>query len=526
MKSVIRGAVVVAMFTASCATSAPTRTTTTTAATSSTITLPPAAAETTTSSAVPAASEITLPGGGTLSVPPGAVSAGGRVEASASQSPGDNAAPGLEAVTDPVSLTVEGGTLLTPALLRYPLPIPDVDVAYVAGTWTGDAWAPVWGTYENGVFTAALEHFSVWRVFRWDLRRLAEVAFEKVYSIADTSALTCVAGPLPAGYEIRLDDAGTALSGCAEVNDGHTTIRVKNRRQATMSLELAEGWVASLEGAGDFTAMITNALFNSTGRTFILIPGGETAVIEGDPAIGAATTMPVLQDMFSWALDGLLYAGEVYSLGAKRAGSKDNWSILVRANSERLGEFKNQWECLTASAEFVSAAGEAKAFDQAVAESLIPAIWKCATTVLVDGLKALVSLFTTPLRMLWQLGEFAIDLGTDRRLHVKRTQAVASCDANALADSARAHNVAEGRAAANGLSHIGKHACIDGYALAYHRLNSNPKISDLLIFRDDGGRWTVIFEGSNDDFASILPIATFNRLLADIEKTSDERADI
>ena len=328
-----------------------------------------------------------------------------------------------------VEITVVGGALTGEATVSWPVDPPDDGSTPVIATWVDGTWTPVPSVYDDasGTVTATVDHLSWWQPWTWDLGAIAERAFSSFYGIADTSAAPCDAPDLTDGYRATIENMGTALSGCASVIDGTFEVSVKNRRQSSFSIELFDGWTGSVNGGGDFSSMLTQSLLDLSGRRFVIIPGGETAVIRGTVAPGARVSMPVLQDLFTWTIDGLMLAGQVYALGSGYVGDTSTVASVVRQTSDRLEKLRDGIECVAdANGLLTSATGTSD--PSAAATELLPTIWSCGKLLAPEGspiavLSALVSLAFTPFVMIYQLGEMGVDIFTGedtRRLIVWR----------------------------------------------------------------------------------------------------------
>lgn len=364
-----------------------------------------------------------LPGGGQLVVPAGAVDGDARFRVDTAD-PGTAAPPEMEPVLGPWSIDVVGGRLLDTVSLEADLPPLTEGAAYVAATWDGRMWQPVLAEYDpaRGRFATQMEHFSIWGVFVWGIGELVTQAMQSVFGFVDTSELPCDAGPLTDGYGAWITDMGDAFSGCARIVDGRIVAEIKNRRYASFTIELADGFTATVQGAQEFSAFITERLFNLTSRRFVVIPGGSTVVIEGEVPPGGHVSMPVEQDMFSWAVDGIFFALSVFALGTRAAGDTATTAIKTAATGELLNEFSDLFNCVSSGWELGSDV-VLPDLDRDIAGGITDTAVNCAKAaggVASQILGTLIGLVTTPIILLWELFELAKDVGKDRDLMVTR----------------------------------------------------------------------------------------------------------
>ena len=404
-----------------------------TAATTTTATTVPAVESTTSMSSTTLATdgqaEWTVPADGlsvditddlSIEIPAGAITPGAtlRVEAG---SPGEDALTEMSSAGDAVLLEVDDGVIESPVALTFDVPPPAEGETPIVARWDGSTWIPIGGTYDpaTGTVTVLTDQFSWWKPWTWNIGNILRSTFTAFFGDVDTRALDCASEPTP-GYLATLTNAESAFSGCAKVADGELEITIKNRRRGAFVIELAKGWNGEVVDAFDFSSMLTESLYNSTSRRFLVVPGGETAVIRGTLAPGGRASMPVSQDLFSWSIDTLLYALSVYSVGSKAAGSVDDLSSVIRQTEDRLSQLRDGLTCLQGNANWLDAAVNRPNSAEAI-EDLAPTIWQCAKTAFRDGaagvIALLVDLVLTPFRQIYKLGEMAVDIarGVDNR---------------------------------------------------------------------------------------------------------------
>ncbi len=416
------------------------------------------AAPTTSAAAAPAATEATtlpwtVPASGgslavsssiTLVVPAGAVTAGASVVTSVG-SPGTAALEGMDPVAAPVQIEVVNGQLASPVTLQFKVPAPTVpgDVPVIAN-WDGTAWQPQLSSFDASTSTLSLltDHLSWWQPWTWHLGTVVKNTFNTFFGDVDTSAPGCDAPNLAGGYQAVLTNKGDAFDGCV-TNDGDgLDIRIKNRRRGAFSIELAPGWTGQVVNAINLSTSITQEIFNSTGRTFVIVPGGETAELHGQLNPGKWVSMPVEQDLFSWSIDTLLFAGQVFAAASGASGATDSLSTVVRDANEQVGTLRNALDCLSGNAKWTSAA-RAQPDSPDAANDLVPTIWTCAKALAKGGatkiIAIIVDLALTPFRLVYQLGEMAVDMAQRhdrRRLDIIRTAAPAPAPATTTTKTA------------------------------------------------------------------------------------------
>ena len=395
--------------------------------------------ESTTGSSVPsmdASEQADLPGGGRIIVDPGALTAGASIETTSGGDPDQTATlPEMASAGEAVNITINGGELAGQATLSWPVNSSADGSTPVIATWVDDTWVPVPSEYDaaTGTVSATVDHLSWWQPWTWDLGAIAERALSSFFGDVDTSEALCDAPDLTDGYRATIDNMGSAFSGCAEVVDGTFAVSVKNRRRSSFSIELYDGWTGSVTGGSDFSSMLTQSLLDLSGRRFVVVPGGETAVIRGTVAPGGRVSMPVLQDLFTWTIDGLLLAGQVYALGSGYVGDTSTVASVVRQTSDRLETLRDGIECVGDANGLLTSAVETSGL-AAAAKELLPTIWNCGKLLAPEGspaavVSAIVSLALTPFMLIFQLGEMAVDIakGDDtRRLVVWRDQTPAA----------------------------------------------------------------------------------------------------
>jgi hypothetical protein len=371
-----------------------------------------------------------------IELPPRAVTAGATITATEG-TPGVTALPEMEPAGPALQIEVVGGTLTGPATLHFAVSTPAQGEIPIIATWNGTTWVPAGGTYDPVIssITIVTEHLSWWQPWTWNIGKVVTAAFNGLFGDVDTSEMACGDTPLGTGYRVALTENGDAFSGCATTSADQITVTVKNRRRGAFIIELPAGFSGQVRDALDFSAMLTESLFNITSRTFVVIPGGETADITGTIGRGTQVSMPVGQDLFSWSIDTMLYAASVFSLGGKAAGATDTLSSVIRQSEDKISWMRDALGCLGGNSAWINAA-VTNPSSPAAAEDLVPTIWECAKAYASDGgavsvISKLAELALTPIRQIFKLGEMAVDLASardDRRLLIARDNPPANLD--------------------------------------------------------------------------------------------------
>lgn len=376
----------------------------------------------------PQGGSIEIPGGLTLSLPPGAVTPGSQITYQQGN-PGDAALLEMESAGPAVEIEVADGELVGLATITFAVPprASDDEVPVIA-TWNGTRWEPVASTYDPATSTVSVvtDHLSWWKPWTWNIGKIIKETLNTVFGDVDTSEISCSDSDNPGDYQVTLTNQGSAFGTCVTTDGDNIFVTIKNRRRGAFVIELPEGWTGEVFNAANLSTMLTESLFNMSNRRFVVVPGGETVQIRGRLEPGQRINLPVDQDLFSWSIDSLLFAASVYSVASGKA--TDTVSSVVRQVNDDTSKLSDALECLAGNNEWMSAALDRPNSSDA-AESLVPTIWRCAKALAREGaigvIATIINIAMSPIRQIFKLGEMAVDLATgnsNRQLKITRAR--------------------------------------------------------------------------------------------------------